>query len=119
MGTVAVERAAVLVPLGSRKESGHSETFKREPARPGALHLNVSEARGELGVHIEWRDPASGQWLTMESFARVTGEGNQRIWTRLLPSRFRVRWAIEGGAAVEFPSFTFSVGLTAGGRRAA
>ena len=109
----------------AKTADGNSVDFTT-PATPPIkgimLFLEITAATGTtptLDLDVEVKDPVSGKYFVVASFAQKTAAGTDRLSiypsltavankaiSDLLPTTWRLKWTIGGGS----PSFTFSVG---------
>ena len=82
-------------------------------AEAGAVYLDVTAVTGSpdtLDVTIEERQPGTGNWYTIATFAQVTAAGGvstERVpFTGFFGRRLRARWVIVGSNS---PGWTFEV----------
>lgn len=107
----------IILPSAARTANGNDE-FGGQDIDEMALTLDVTAASGTtptLDVVVEAKDPASGAWFTLKSFAQKTGVSRETIFighgadTVFPCKQMRARWTIGGTAT---PTFTFSIGAT-------
>lgn len=110
----------VVLPSAVRTVSGASGDIAQTEATRGMFFLNVTAASGTsptLDVTVEAKDPVSGEYFTIGTFAQATGVSSEMVAigggsdAEFVPRTFRVAYAMAGTS----PSFTFSVGAALDG----
>jgi Flp pilus assembly protein TadG len=110
--TVPACAETALLASAARTASGNSQTmpYDVKPYREAVFFLNVSAKSGTnptLDVKIQTKDPISGQWSDLVSFAQAADVTTEmKTVPAGLGSAIAVSYTIAGGS----PSFTFSVG---------
>lgn len=112
---------SILYPSATNTSAGNTGTAQTLPAntRGAVFNINVSAASGTnptLAVSLQWLDPASNTYVTLATASNIIATGNTQLVVYpgvssplygVLPSGYRLSWAIGGTNA---PSFTFSIG---------
>lgn len=102
----------------ARTTSGNSTDITLDGYSKLAVFLDVTAASGTtptLAVTVKAKDPASGKYFVIGSFASKTGVSNEAIFigggsdVEFATKTFRVEYVVGGTT----PSFTFSVGYSA------
>lgn len=108
-----------ILSSAARTASGNSEDIKLEGGSKLAVFLDVTAASGTsptLDVVVKAKDPASGKYFTIGTFAQKTAVANEAIFigggsdSIFATKTFRVEYTLGGTT----PNFTFSVGYAAG-----
>jgi hypothetical protein len=104
---------------GARTTSGNSADITLDSGSKLAVFLDVTAVEGlspTLDVSVKAKDPASGKYFEIVKFAQKTVAGNEAIFighgtdAKFATKVFRIEYTIGGST----PSFTFSVGYSAG-----
>jgi len=95
---------------GAETADGNSEDFENfQNYEQAVFYLDVTAVSGTsptLDVTIEEKDPVSGKYFTIGTFAQKTATGSERIVINpLYGTILRAKWVIGGTS----PSFTFSL----------
>ncbi len=107
-----------ILASAARTTSGQSADITLSNGSMLAVYLDVTAASGTsptLDVTVKAKDPASGKYFTIGSFAQKTGAASEAVFigggadVEFAVRTFRVEYVIGGTS----PSFTFSVGYSA------
>jgi hypothetical protein len=107
-----------ILASGARTISGNSEDIILGSGSRLAVYLDVTAAAGTsptLDVTVKAKDPASGKYFNIGTFAQKNAVGNEAVFigagadTKFAVRTFRIEYVVAGTT----PSFTFSVGYSA------
>jgi hypothetical protein len=107
---MSVERNVTLHD-GAELTSGNGNTFTIDGLY-GAAYLNVKSVAGSPGtldVIVEERDPVTGQFYTVATFAQVAQSTTKEkvALPTLFTNTLRASWTVVGGS----PGYDFEVGI--------
>lgn len=113
-----VNSEGVILSSTARNSSGSSTDITLTSGSKLAVYLDVTAVAGTsptLDVKVEAKDPASGKYFTIGTFAQKNAVGSEGLFighgadTKFPVRKLRVSYVIAGTT----PSLTFSVGYSA------
>lgn len=118
MKVTATKEEGVILPSAARMVTGNSGDIIIESGTKLAVFLDITATAGTtptLNVTVKAKDPASGKYFVIGTFAQKTAIANEAIFigsgadTKFPTKIVRVEYVVGGTT----PSFTFSVGYSA------